>query len=132
MSSPSKGGRGKQAPYFTTHCRIPERIKSTVESLAAAYKILANDRDLEGISNLLKSTNEAISNLGEREAEVNRLKLELELAKTRIEVLENEREFAIVNLLTAFSLGSRDGVKMKDAIAIAIPEVKERYKASKK
>ncbi len=132
MASHSKGGRGKQAPYTTTHCRIPEPIKSTVESLSAAYKILVDSDDEVSCKNLLKSTNEAISNLGEREQEINRLKLELALAKTRIEVLESEREFAIANLLTGYSLGSRDGVKIKAAIATAIPEVKKRYEASKK
>lgn len=132
MPSPGKGGRGKQAPYSTTHCRIPEPIKSIVERLASAYRVLAFSDDLKGCDNLLKSVDNAISNLGEAEDEIRRAKLELALAKTRIEVLEQEREFAITNLLTAFSLGSRDGVKIKAAIAIAIPEVKERYGASKK
>jgi rubrerythrin len=33
-----KGGRGKKAPYKTTHCRIPDPIKSAVDLLAASYR----------------------------------------------------------------------------------------------
>lgn len=33
-----KGGRGKQAPYDTTHTRIPENIKFMVESLSSSYR----------------------------------------------------------------------------------------------
>ena len=32
------GGRGKKAPYQTTHYRIPEPIKELVESLASQYR----------------------------------------------------------------------------------------------
>jgi hypothetical protein len=128
MFSPGKGGRGKQAPYSTTHCRVPEPIKESIERFAAAYRILSFDGDSEGCRNLIKSVDDATASLGEAEEEIKRLKLELSLAKTKIEVLENEREFAITNLLTAYDdFGSRDGVKLKEAIAIAIPEVKERY-----
>jgi hypothetical protein len=131
MPSPAKGGRGKQAPYSTTHCRVPEPIKTSVERFAVAYRILSFDGDSEGCRNLIKSVDDATASLGEAEEEIKRLKLELTLANTKIEVLENEREFATINLLTAYSsLGSRDGVKIKEAIAIAIPEVKERYKLS--
>ncbi len=132
MNSKSKGGRGLKAPYATTHYRIPEPIKTSVERFAAAYRILAFSDNLEGCENLIKSVDNATANLGEVEEEIKRLKLELALTKTRVEVLENERESAIRNLVTAYSLGSRDGVKMKAEIAIAFPEIKERYKASKK
>lgn len=132
MSSLGKGGRGKQAPYSTTHCRVPEPIKASVERFAVAYRILSFDGNLEGCKNLIKSVDNTTTNLGEVEDEIKRLKLQLALANTKIEVLENEREIAIVNLLTGYSLGSRDGVKIKAAIATAIPEVKERYKASRK
>jgi hypothetical protein len=130
MSSPARGGRGKKAPYSTSHCRVPEPIKESVERFAIAYRILAFDGDLKSCRNLINSVDDATASLGEAEDEIKRLKLELSLANTKIEVLESEREFAITNLLTTYSLGSRDGVKMKEAIAIAIPEVKERYKLS--
>jgi hypothetical protein len=132
MSSPGKGGRGKQAPYTSTHCRIPEPIKASVERFAIAYRILAFDGDSESCKNLIKSVDDATASLGEAEEEIERLKLELALANTKIEVLENERESAITNLLTAFSLSSREGVKMKSAIASSFPEIQERYQSSKK
>jgi hypothetical protein len=131
MSSPGKGGRGKQAPYSTTHCRVPAPIKATVERFAVAYRILSFDGDSEGCRNLIKSVEDATASLGEAEEEIKRLKLELALTKTKVEVLENEREFAITNLLTGYGLGSREGVKIRAAIAIAFPEVQERYRASK-
>jgi hypothetical protein len=131
MSSPGKGGRGKEAPYSTTHYRIPKPIKASVERFAAAYRILSFDGDSEGCRNLIKSVDDATASLGEAEDEIKRLKLELALAKTRIEVLENERELIITNLVPAYGLGSRDGVKIRGAIAIAIPEVKERHELLK-
>lgn len=130
MTSTLKGGRGKNAPYTSTHCRIPEPIKLTVQSLAAAYRNLVEADDIDACKNLLKSTNEAISNLGEAEQQINQLKADLAEAKSRIQRLESEREHAITNLLTAFNLGSRDGVKIKNAIVIALPEVQERYEIS--
>jgi chromosome segregation ATPase len=43
-----KGGRGKKAPYQSTHCRIPEPIKKTVEDFAASYReFVANERDAQ-------------------------------------------------------------------------------------
>jgi hypothetical protein len=131
MSSPGKGGRGKKAPYSTIHYRIPEPIKASVERFAAAYRILSFDDDSEGCRNLIKSVDDATASLGEAEDKIRRLKLELALDKTRIEVLENERELVITNLIPAYGLGSREGVKMREAIAIAIPEVKKRYELSK-
>lgn len=43
MNDVSKGGRGKIAPYETTHCRIPKPIKPLVERLTNAYKTIIND-----------------------------------------------------------------------------------------
>ncbi len=40
VSSLTKGGRGKKAPYKTVHYRIPEPIKPTVEILAEQYRQL--------------------------------------------------------------------------------------------
>lgn len=131
MSSSSKGGRGKKAPYNTVHYRIPEPIKASVERFAFAYRNLIFTDDLEGCNSLVKAVDDATANLGEAEQEIERLKLELALAKTRIAVLEDERENTITNLLPALSLGARDGVKLKKAIAIAIPEIKERFESLK-
>ena len=35
----NKGGRGKKAPYETTHIRIPTPIKEEVESLIERWKL---------------------------------------------------------------------------------------------
>jgi len=46
MDDIAKGGRGKKAPYKTTHFRIPEPIKPVVEQLVIAYrKSLDGDPD---------------------------------------------------------------------------------------
>lgn len=34
----SKGGRGKTAPYDTTHVRVPEPVKNIVEKVIQRYK----------------------------------------------------------------------------------------------
>lgn len=34
----NKGGRGKKAPYQTTHSRIPDLIKNLVDSISESYK----------------------------------------------------------------------------------------------
>ena len=43
MNNLNKGGRGKRAPYVTTHCRIPEPLKALCEELAANYRELVAD-----------------------------------------------------------------------------------------
>lgn len=40
MSHPYIGGRNRQAPYETTHCRIPAEIKPLVELLSNSFKSL--------------------------------------------------------------------------------------------
>jgi hypothetical protein len=63
MPDISKGGRGKRAPYTTTHYRIPEPIKPTVEQLADAYRLLVDEAsfDRDG-SQLLSNVQTAIAN----------------------------------------------------------------------
>lgn len=124
MSNNLKGGRGKKATYTSTHCRIPEPIKLTVERFAAAYRNLVIAEDKNGCENLIRSTDEVISNLGEAEQEIKDLKTQLAEVKSKVEKLESEKQFAIDNLLTAFSLHSREGVKMKEIIVTAIPEIR--------
>lgn len=34
----TKGGRGKKAPYETTHIRVPDQLKPLVEMMAEGYK----------------------------------------------------------------------------------------------
>jgi hypothetical protein len=61
MSDIAKGGRGKKAPYSTTHFRIPEPIKPVVEQLAIAYReALDDDPDelLRRVQSAITSTEE--------------------------------------------------------------------------
>lgn len=43
MGDSKKGGRGKRAPYQTTHARIPEALKPLCEELTANYRELVDD-----------------------------------------------------------------------------------------
>jgi len=43
MANLAKGGRGKKAPYTTTHYRIPSPLKPICEELAANYRELATE-----------------------------------------------------------------------------------------
>lgn len=44
MSNIPKGGRGKKAPYQTTHVRIPVALKPAIEQMIAEYKdLVVND-----------------------------------------------------------------------------------------
>lgn len=38
-----KGGRGKKAPYETTHIRIPIPLKSKIEKLIQEYRLSLDD-----------------------------------------------------------------------------------------
>lgn len=43
MTEFTKGGRGKAAPYDTTHHRIPEPCKNTVKTVCDTWKHLLSD-----------------------------------------------------------------------------------------
>lgn len=55
----TKGGRGKKAPYETSHCRIPTAIKPLVEKITLAYKIVAGLPILEATT--LKNIEDAVA-----------------------------------------------------------------------
>lgn len=59
----SKGGRGKQAPYKTTHCRVPETCKSFVDRLVSVYKKMVDDpkASLELLENVSQVVNKTYS-----------------------------------------------------------------------
>lgn len=59
MAEVGKGGQGKKAPYESTHCRIPKPLKSSIEQLTAAYRLLI-DSD-RGTEELLEVVEAAIS-----------------------------------------------------------------------
>jgi hypothetical protein len=41
-----KGGRGKKAPYQSTHVRVPEPIKPAVEALIERFRLLVVEEGL--------------------------------------------------------------------------------------
>lgn len=45
MTEFTKGGRGKAAPYETTHHRIPEPCKDTVKTICDTWKHLLSDEE---------------------------------------------------------------------------------------
>ena len=59
MKSPATGGRGKIAPYRTTHYRIPEPLKETVFKLSEHYRYkvtnYVNPNDVDLINQCLAS-----------------------------------------------------------------------------
>ena len=47
MSNAPKGGRGKRAPYETTHVRIPLALKPAVERAIAEFRELALNGEID-------------------------------------------------------------------------------------
>ena len=67
-----KGGRGKKAPYQTTHCRVSEPCKPVIEKLLAYYKLLVDDSEaaellLDNINLSLDDHYKKLANLKSRE-----------------------------------------------------------------
>lgn len=42
----SKGGRGKQAPYTTTHVRVPDPLKAEVDNLIKSWRTLVDSGEM--------------------------------------------------------------------------------------
>lgn len=58
----TRGGRGKKAPYETTHVRIPTVLKLYVSELSDTYKkCLENETDKEYVQNLTNSINKPVN-----------------------------------------------------------------------
>lgn len=126
MSSPSKGGRGKKAPYKTIHYRIPEPIKPTVERFAAAYKIVINQEDSEDeVRTLINSVDDTLvavldfGNVSQSED----LKLQLSAAQKQIENLTSEREKSAAILLPALKFPANNASPLRAAVREAFPEL---------
>lgn len=64
MSNLVKGGRGKKAPYETTHYRIPEPIKPVVEAMADRYRLLVITEDVSSGKQMLERVQETIASKG--------------------------------------------------------------------
>ena len=61
MTEYSKGGRGKKAPYQTSHYRIPQPIKPTVEILAEQYRELVAAESTVEAEEMLERVQAAIT-----------------------------------------------------------------------
>ncbi len=125
MSNPGKGGRGKVAPYSTTHYRIPEPLKATVERLTSAYRILVGSNDAEACKRFVNSVDNAITNLGESQQNIKELEAELIAAKKEIKALKIKTIKVTAKLETALQLKSREGTKMKEIIKESINDLKQ-------
>jgi len=89
MNNPGLGGRGKRAPYKTTHYRMPIALKPTVEDMAAKYRELVDEYEADDpalvsavISVIASSSDfkntEEFSKISEQ---IKSLELQLKLAK---------------------------------------------------
>jgi hypothetical protein len=63
MNNYTKGGRGKRAPYQTTHCRVPVLIKPLIDRLIGKSKELVDQPDkldelLAKLSSIVDDTTE--------------------------------------------------------------------------
>lgn len=47
--TPYKGGRNRKAPYRSTHIRVPEDIKSSLQSFADIYRVICALNDNDGL-----------------------------------------------------------------------------------
>lgn len=55
MAKPA-GGRGKKAPYKTTHVRVPEPLKPQVESLIEQFHNAYSGEDINLVTGLHEAT----------------------------------------------------------------------------
>jgi hypothetical protein len=62
----SKGGRGKQAPYTTTHVRVPDPLKAEIENLISVWRTLVDSGNVsptEAVDKMYKQLGYAQLNL---------------------------------------------------------------------
>lgn len=133
MSNPGKGGRGKSAPYLTTHYRIPEPIKPVVERLAGAYRILAGSKNWSSCNSLLERVDAAIADTNQDdrhqfniyEAIIEKQQTDLTTIQKQLDELKSEKERVVNILVPSLELKPQQGRKIQDAIKLAFPELKK-------
>lgn len=72
----SKGGRGRQAPYTTTHIRVPDPLKSEIECLISVWRDLVDSGNVsptEAVDEMYKQLGYAQLNLIDALAEAKRI-----------------------------------------------------------
>ncbi len=97
----TKGGRGKKAPYTTTHVRIPTQIKPLIDKITARFKELVNQPEAleDSLSSIADCIDDqkAVNSL----SEINITKEEtLELAKKLMKAKKSKKD-TIEKLLTS-------------------------------
>lgn len=120
MSKFVRGGRGHQAPYKTTHCRLPEPCKDTVQLISDTWKNLLGDEDEETkAQNLLTDVRNVVTmhNTQEFNKPIN--------GYVYKPVTELEDSNKLVNkvkklLEEAVAIDSRSGKKIKDKVSEAL------------
>lgn len=128
MAEFTRGGRGKQAPYESTHWRIPEPCKQTVQMISDTWKHLLGSDDGEvKTQNLLTDVQNIVTMhyIGEFDKPVNGYiyKPITELSDTD-KLVNDVKEL----LQEAVAIDSRSGKKIKDKLseALALLESLER------
>lgn len=100
----SKGGRGKIAPYQTSHCRVPLDIKPLCEQLSIVYKRFLSFNSPELINKFIRTIQESISEASYPEHKpVNGIKSKDEALKIAKKVLSQKKSarVSLAKLLTA-------------------------------
>lgn len=116
----TKGGRGKQAPYESTHCRVPEPCKQTIQVITDTWKhLLSDDKGETKTQNLLTDIQNIVTMhyTGEFDKPVNGYIYKPVNELNNADKLVNE----IKELLQqAVTIDSRSGKKIKDKLSEAL------------
>lgn len=89
----SKGGRGKQAPYTTTHVRVPDPLKGEINGIIAEWRRLVDSGELSPTEAVAESI---------RADECNHLSLD-EAIREATEILKSKKSAndSMIKLLTS-------------------------------
>jgi hypothetical protein len=113
MTEYSKGGRGKKAPYETSHYRIPQPIKPTVEMLAEQYRELVAAESVTEADEMLERVQRCIvGNVSDENKPGTRFN-------------EANLEQIVFVLQEALTLKANAGGKIKDRIREALKLLEE-------
>lgn len=116
----TKGGRGKQAPYGSTHCRVPEPCKETVQVISDTWKHLLSHEEGEAkTQNLLTDVQNIVTMhyIGDFNKPVNGY-----IYKPVTKLEDNAKLVNKVEelLKQALAIDSRSGKKVKDKVTEAL------------
>ena len=88
----TKGGRGKKAPYRTTHCRVPEPCKPIIDELVARYKSVVDDS--EATESLLSSVSLSLNRSSRELCNSKPITLDSETFDSRYSDVKKAKELA--------------------------------------